>query len=135
MFSRNSEAGRHKTQKQHPAWLSCVMVNKQMGTIGESLKQHRCSPSLSVFLPSMSVVTAPNQDPPQRYSSASYPQRKALFFEFMTAHTPLQGENWAHLSLSVPPIRKTDASQNSCGALGDDKAVHGRGSREQLGAA
>lgn len=46
----------------------------------------------------------------------------------MTAHTPLQGENWAHLFLSVPPIRKTDASQNSCGTLVDGKALHGLGS-------
>lgn len=47
----------------------------------------------------------------------------------MTAYTPLQGENWTHLSLSVPPIRKTDASQNSCGTLVDGKALHGLGSQ------
>ena len=47
----------------------------------------------------------------------------------MTAHTPLQGQNGAHLSLSVPPIRKTDASRNSCGTLVDGRALHGLGSQ------
>lgn len=53
-----------------------------------------------------------------------------MFSTFVTAHTTLQGENRAHLSLSVPPIRKTDASQNSCGTLGEGKAWHGLGTLE-----
>lgn len=55
------------------------------------------------------------------------PQVRVVFSAFVTAHKTLQGENWAHLSLSVPPIRKTDASQNSCGTLEDRKALHGLG--------
>lgn len=51
-----------------------------------------------------------------------------MFSTFVTAQATLQGEDGAHLSLSVPPIRKTDAAQNSCGILGDGKALHGLGS-------
>lgn len=61
------------------------------------------------------------------------PQLRAAFSTFVTAHTTLQGEKRAHLSLSVPPIRKTDASQNSCGTLGDRKALHGLGVWETAG--
>lgn len=53
------------------------------------------------------------------------PQVWAVLSTFVTAHTTPQ--NGAHLSLSVPPIRKTDAAQNSCGTS-DGKALHGLGS-------
>lgn len=66
---------------------------------------------------------------PRGNSHPSTPYTRAVFSEFMTAYTPLQGENWAHLSLSVPPIRKTDASQNSCGTLVDGKVLHALKSR------
>ena len=74
------------------------------------------------------MFTASNQNPPRRQFSPFYPQIRATFNEFMKhAHTPAGG-NGAHLSLSAPAIRKTDASQNSCGTLVDGKALHGLGS-------
>lgn len=55
------------------------------------------------------------------------PDKGYVQWVYGSTHTPMGG-NWAHLSLSVPAIRKTDASQNSCGILVDGKALRGLGS-------
>ena len=109
------ETGRQKSQQQHlsihPS-SDYVVVSKWVGSM------------CFVFF----MFTASNQNPPRRQFSSFYPQIRATFNEFMKhAHTPAGG-NGAHLSLSAPAIRKTDASQNSCGTLVDGKALHGLGS-------
>ena len=58
LYFPETETGRQKRKSSIESDSDCVVVNKWMGSMGESLTRLMCSSC------PLSVVTAPNQDPP-----------------------------------------------------------------------